>query len=231
MPENPSEIEALFPDGTSPENRMPAVSSLCSLGTKPHAMTGFLRQVLMEHFASPLNIKDPILRHRLQEMGCWKPTEGPEELESGILIESITKWLPTSSMQRISLVIKRNKWDWERVLPGDSDGDDYVQGHRFFYGFWSGSHTIFAIAQTGAEAETLATEVNQFLLFYSQEFVEMMNLHRFMPIGLDTLHQVKEVADHYVVPATVAYRAEEAWRLEPHAPRFKRMSFKASDLF
>lgn len=231
MPENPPDIEALYPEGSQPENRMPSVSALCSLGTRPHAMTGFLRQVLMEHFAHPNNIHDGILRYRLQEMGVWKPTEGPEELESSILIESITKWLPTTSMQRISLVLKRNKWDWEQVLPGNSDGDEYEQGRRFFYGFWRGSHTIFAIAQTGAEAETLATEVNQFLLFYAQEFVEEMNLHRFMPIGLDTLHQVKEVADHYVVPVTVAYRAEEAWELQPHAPRLKRISFKASDLF
>jgi hypothetical protein len=230
VPENPPEVEALFPEGFGPENRLPNVSSLCSYGTRPHAMTGFLRQVLMEHFASVTNIEDQIIRRKLEETGVWKPSENGEN-ESGIIIESITKWLPNTESQRPALVIKRNAWQWERVLPGDSDGDTYEQGHRFYFGFWSGSHTIFVLGQNGGEVELLATEVGRFMLRYASEFVEMMNLHRFVPVGVDTLHQLKEVADHYVVPVTVAYRAEEYWRLEPHAPRLKRMKFRASDMF
>lgn len=230
MPVNPPEVEAMFPTGYTPENRLPNVSSLCSYGTRPHAMTGFIRQMLMEHFAAATNIDDPIIRRRLQEIGAWKPSENGEN-ESGIIIESITKWLPNTASQRPALVVKRGAWQWERVLPGDSDGDDYVQGHRFYYGFWSGSHTVFVVGQAGAEVELLATEVYRFMLRYASEFVEMMNLHRFVPVGMDALHQLKEVADHYVVPVTVAYRAEEAWQLEPHAPRLKRMKFLASDMF
>lgn len=229
-PQNPPEIEALFPEGHSPENRLPRVSSLCSYGTRPHAMTGFFRQLLLDHYVDPANIEDPRLRYRLEEVGAWRPSE-QGEAPSGIIIESISKWQPNTAGQRHSLVIKRNAWQWDRVLPGDSNGDDYVTGFMEYMGFWRGSHTVFAIAGTGAEAETLAFETERFFLRYGPLIVEQMNLHRFVPVGMDALHKVEEVAEHYVVPVTVAYAAEERWRLEPFAPRLKRISFKASDLF
>lgn len=228
-PENSPEIEALFPEGSRPENRTGTVSSLCSTGTRPHAMTGFFRQFLIDHFVDPENIADPRIRRRLKDIGAWQDSE--QGAESGILIESHAKWQPNTSMQRPSLIIKRNAWNWDRVLPGDSDGDDYVTGDQFFMGFWRGSHTVFAIAQEGAEAEILATEVMQFFLRFGPTVVEQMNLHRFVPVGMDALHQVQEVADHYVVPVTVAYVAEEKWKIETWAPRLKRISFKTSDLF
>lgn len=229
-PLNPPEVEALFPEGVSPENRLPTISSLCSYGTRPLAMTGFFRQLLLDHYVDPKHIEDPKLRYRLEEVGAWKP--GPQgTVESGIVIESITHWKPETAMQRQSLVIKRNAWQWDRVLPGDSDGDDHVTGHQYYRGFWRGSHTVFAVAGTGAEAETLAFETQRFFLHFGPLIVEQMNLHRFVPVGMDALHKVEEVAEHYVVPVTVAYAAEEMWRIEPYAPRLKRISFKASDLF
>lgn len=232
-PENDPEVEALFPSDTQPENRTLQVSSICSYGTRPHAMTGFLRAFLTDHFCDPENTDDERIRRRLTDIGAWKPSEtrpGEETQKGGILIEPLTKWVPTESMQRQSLIIKRNSWNWDRVIIGDSDGDEFETGTETFMGFWRGSHTVFAIAQHGAEAEILATEVMRFMQRFGPAIVEQMNLHRFVPVGMDELHQIEEVADHYVVPVTVAYAAEERWSLTPWAPRLKRFTLRTSDL-
>jgi hypothetical protein len=229
-PLNSDEIEGLYPSGSTPENRINVASALCSYGTRPHAMTGFLRQLLLDHFVDPNNIEDPRIRRRLEDVGAWRPSENGENV-SGIIIESHTKWQPNTSMQRQSLVIKRDRWQWQRVGIGDFADEDSRDGFMYYRGFWQGSHTVLAIAGNGAEAELLGTEVMRFLLRYGAIIVAEMGLHRFIPIGMDTLHKVKEVADHYAVPVTVAYAAEESWRTEPQAPRLKRISFRASDLF
>lgn len=228
-PLNPPEIEALYPAEALPENRLPQVSSLCSYGTRPYAMTGFLRQLLLDHFVDADNIEDDKIRRRLKDMGAWRPSENGENA-SGIIIESVTKWQPNTSMQRPAILIKRNAMQWHRVLPGDADGEESRTGFLNFFGFWSGSHTVFAVAENGGEADLLGTEILRYFLHYGNAIVEMMDLHRFVPVGMEGLHKVEEVADHYAVPVTVAYMAEERWRLEPQAPRLKRITFKASDL-
>lgn len=229
-PDNPPDVEALFPEGSSPENRVPKVSALCSYGTRPHGMTGFLRQLLISHFADPDNIEDEKIRQRLNEMGAWRPSENGE-FRTGILIESLSKWQPADSDKRPAILISRQRWQWERQTIGDSDGETYRDGALHFYGMWSGSHVLFALAERGSEAEILATEVSRFCLHYGPVIVDQMNLHRFVPVGVDTLHELKEVAEGYAVPVAVAYMAEESWKLQPYAPRLKRIVFRASDLF
>ena len=89
---------------TTPEVRVERASSLCSLGMRPLLMTGFLRQLLMEHFAE----KDQIEDRRLEDY-LW--TSGAS---SNILIESITRWTPDQAGSRPALIIKRNGWRVER---------------------------------------------------------------------------------------------------------------------
>ncbi len=226
---NPPEVEALFPEGSQPEPRLRTVSSLCSTATRPHALTGFLKQLLTAHFADPDNIEDPMIRQQLLDAGAWKPSENGEHV-SGILIESITKWQPNDSGKRPAIVIKRNSWSWDRRYPGDCVGEEYQEGEDLFSGFWMGSHTLFALAQAGGEAELLGTEVSRFVLHYGKIVVEQMDLHNFALVQVDTLHELREANEGYAVPVTVAYAAEENWKLQPYAPRLKRIKFRASEL-
>lgn len=222
---NPDDTEDLFPQGTAPENKFPTVSSLCSFGMRPYVMTGFLRRLLIQHYADPETIAETTIRTRFRGTGAWTATEN-----TGLYVESITRWRPELAESRPGLVIKRNAWKWERVTIGSQAGAEYVEGQRWFHGFWHGSHTIFALADNPAEVELLANETVAMLLRYSPLIADEMELHRFIPVEIGVV-QIEESTKNYAVPMTFAYVAEENWILEVHAPRVKRIEFKRSDLF
>jgi len=222
---NPEDVEALFPAGSAPENRVDAISSLCSFGMRPHAMTGFLRQLLMQHYADPENIEDAVQRTRFREVGGWRATE-----QTGIYIESVTRGRSELTEKRPAILIKRNAWRWDRVTIGGQAGADALEGIQYFHGFWYGSHTVFAIAGNPAEAELLGTETLGTLLRYSPLITEQMGLHRFIPVEIGELAVVEESTKNYAVPLSFAYVAEENWQLETHAPRLKRFTFRRSGL-
>lgn len=226
---NPPEIEALYPSGSTPEPRLDKVSALCSYGMRPHVMTGVLRQLLLAHFSDPENIEEPRVRRQLEQLGAWKPSDNGLNA-GGILIESITRWQPATADKRPAVLIKRNKWGWQRLGIGDNTGSNVLDGSRSYAGFWEGSHTLFCLAPSGAETEFLATEVVKFLITFGPWIREQMNLFRFVVQEVGGAAEVQEVLQGYAVPVTVAYVAEEAWSLQPYAPRLKRIVLKASEL-
>jgi hypothetical protein len=226
---NPPEVEASFPPDSEPENRVPRVSALCSYGMRPHVMTGLLRQLLIGHFSDPQNVEEPRIRRHVEEITGWVP-EADGSNAGGILIESITRWLPNTADKRPAVIIKRNEWKWTRYGVGDKAHEDLYTGGSSYSGFWEGSHTLFCLAQHGAEAEFLAMEVVKFLILFSPMIRDQMNLHRFYVAGVGGVGEVQEVIQGYAVPITVTYVAEESWSIQPYVPRLKRIVFKASDL-
>jgi len=217
------------PDG-NPENRVPRVSSLCSYGMRPHVVTGLLRQLLITHFADPKNIEEPQLRQKFTDDNAWKPDNNGEQ-NSGILIESITRWTPNSSNKRPAVLIKRNAWKWQKIGIGDKAGVNVFEGTNNYAGLWEGSHTLYCLAAWGLETELLAMEVVKFLLHFSPWIREQMNFKKFYVAEVGGVGEVQEVVQGYAVPVTVAYVAEESWGLQPAAPRLKRIVLKASELF
>ncbi|NDD52760.1 hypothetical protein EBZ39_02580 [bacterium] len=228
-PLNPPEIEAQFPAGSAPENRIDKVSALCSYGMRPHVMTGLLRQLLITHFSDPANIDDARVRRIIEELGGWKPSDSGLN-QIGLLIESITRWNPTNSDKRPAILIKRNTWQWSRQVIGDHASADLALGATNYLGFWQGSHSLYCLAHHGGEAEFLATEVMKFLVTFGPIITDQMNLLRFYVSEIGGLAMVQEAAQGYVVPITVTYIAQELWELQPQVPRLKRIVFKASEL-
>jgi hypothetical protein len=226
---NPPEVDAQFPPGSEPENRVDKVSTLCSYGMRPHVMTGLLRQLLIGHFSDPSNIEEPRVRKHIQNLGAWQPVDSGLNA-GGILIESITRWLPQTADKRPAVLIKRNGWKWMRQGIGDSVGKNDYTGAAAYAGMWEGSHTLYCLSPNGAETEFLATEVVKFLINFSPLIRDQMDLHRFIVAEVGGIGEVQEVVQGYAVPVTVAYVAEEAWVLQPYVPRLKRIVFKASDL-
>lgn len=226
---NTPEEEAKFPAGSTPEVRVDKVSTLCSYGMRPHVMTGLLRQLLAGHFSDPDNIDEVRVRRMVAELGAWKPADNGIN-NGGIMVESITRWNPTNNDRRPAVLIKRNEWKWQRIGIGDKSGANPYTGSTSYTGMWEGSHTLYCLAQNGAETEYLATEVVKFLVNFSPLIVDQMSLMRFIVSGVGGVGEVQEVVQGFAVPVTVAYVAEEAWTLQPLAPRLKRIVFKASDL-
>ena len=226
---NPPEVDAQFPPDSAPENRVDKVSTLCSYGMRPHVMTGLLRQLLIGHFSDPSNIDEPRIRRHIQNLGAWQPVDNGVNA-GGILIESITRWLPETADKRPAVLIKRNGWKWSRQGIGDLSGQNEYTGATTYAGLWEGSHTLYCLSPNGAETEFLTTEVVKFLINFSPLIRDQMNLHRFMVAEVGGIGEVQEVVQGYAVPVTVSYVAEEAWTLQPYVPRLKRIVFKASDL-
>jgi hypothetical protein len=192
-------------------------------------MTGLLRQLLLAHFSDPQNIEEPRVRRQFEELGMWRPSDNGLNA-GGILIESITRWQPATADKRPAILIKRNAWQWQRQGIGDRASTNVYEGSSQYVGFWEGSHTLFCLAPSGGEIEFLATEVVKFIHQFAPWIREQMNLFRFLVSEVGGVGEVQEAVQGYAVPVTVAYVAEEAWSLQPYAPRLKRIVFKATDL-
>lgn len=218
-----------FPEDSLPENRVPKVSALCSYGMRPHVMTGFLRQLLIGHFADLNNIEDPRVRRHMEVVGGWQPEDNGAN-QAGILIESITRWTPNTADKRPAVLIKRNQWEWSSRVIGDKAVENIYTGETSYSGFWEGSHTLFCLSQNGAEAEFLSTEVVKFLILFSPMIRQQMDFFKFYVAQVGGVGEVQEVTQGYAVPVTVAYVAQETWATQPLVPRLKRIVFKASDL-
>src|SRR6516225_10135713 len=74
----------------------PTVSSICSKGWRPILITGLLRDLLVRHFSTPLNLTEFDLRKYV-----WKKDE-----RTGILIESIHRWRGDLVEKRPALILK-----------------------------------------------------------------------------------------------------------------------------
>lgn len=199
---------------TTPEIRIEKASSVCSLGMRPLLMTGFLRQVLMEHFAEKDHIEDRSLHDYL-----WTSDAG-----SDILVESITRWNPEQAGARPALIIKRNGWRVERRgIDNRLMGFGSMDGSDAYTTFMSGSHTIFCLSLAGGECEKLAAEVYRHLVSFSSYIRRELDLHRFAVTEVGPLSELEESEEHYAVPISIAYTHEESWTVIPHAPKLKRV--------
>ena len=193
------------------------ISSVCSLMPRPIVLTGFLRDVLIRHFADVNSIEDPALRHLV-----WSNTMGA----SNILIESVHRWLPQYTEQRPGVIIKRNAYQNRRIgignkhqgPPADKRGDPHYST------MWVGSHTLFCIGGTGAQAEVLATEVQRELTEFAQHYARQMHLHRFQVVEVGAVGELEEATENFVVPVTVGYAYMENWVVSQQAPTLHHVS-------
>lgn len=190
----------------------PNPSAVASLGMRPYLMTGFLRQFLAQHFTDATQVEDPDLRSLL-----WRADN-----TTGIVIESATRWDPDQVEQRPAIIIKRHAWQVQRLGIDDRMmGQHELEGCERHALLITGAHTLFCIDETAAAAEKLAIEVFLEIMSFASQIRKWLELHRFVPVQIDEPQQLEESAQHYGVPITLAYAAEESWTIRPHAPPLK----------
>lgn len=223
--DNPPEIEALYPDDSAPEPRMGKLGALCSFGLTPRAMTGFIVQIMRQHFCDATNIHNHFLRGVLQKHGVWNAGE-----TTGLYVEDVAVWRPELTEARPAIVTKEGDWQWRRVGIGDQAGQTWQTGKQFFGGLWQGTHTVFALGNEPAETQILGNEVAKVLLWYSQRIMADLGLHRFVMVSIGALRKLKESKDNYVVPISIAYVKWESWSLQEEAPRLKRIVLDVTEL-
>ncbi len=200
-----------------PETRAPLPSVLCSLGPRPHIVTGYLRQWFIDHFSVRNRIENPQLFTKL-----WSAVPTDTEIE----IESVTRWKPQTTEFRPAVIVARN--DWKVLRFGINDmmmGDKWVlnPGIDYFAVAAEGSHTLFCVSSDPLEAELIGTEVYRETLEFGHRARADMALQRFQTLGLGKVFEIEEARQNYAVPVTVAYAAMEYWRVVPYTPFLKRI--------
>jgi hypothetical protein len=180
------------------------ISTLCLRGWRPILIDGFLRDILIRHFADPINIEDIDIKPFI-----WK-----DDASSAILIESIFRFLAESAERRPAIIIKPNSIQNLRLAIADGGiGVDHL-GRRMFNTFWVGSHTLFCIGGSGGASQILATEAQRQITEFAPCVVARLELLRLQVVEVGSPVQVVEAREDYATPVTVGWAYQESWVLE-----------------
>lgn len=202
--------------GDPSQSTVPTLSSLCvSLG-RPFVMTGLLRDILTRKFSNADNIEDPDLKGLLWKSGT----------ATNILIESAHRWVPAFAERRPAVILKRNTCQNLRRGVGDQRLGPHVdsEGHEHYVTYWVGSHTLFCIGGTGAQAEILGSEVQRELTEFGPVIRRKMGLLQFQVLQIGAVAKLEEAQENFVVPITVGWAFEERWVLRYEAPLLRHIS-------
>jgi hypothetical protein len=190
---------------------------------------------MQEHFSDANKIENRALRDNVFVPEPVDTTEGT--YATGILIDPIYKWNPRRFSKRPAIYIKRNELEIQRLgindgmtvgLGRDENGNlKTYEGDKHEVGVL-GSHTLFSIGRSGAEAEVLASEVFREVQHFAPVLRGDLKLHRLVIAGYTDVQQVEEYDQHFVVAVTVGWAYIEAWRLIPQAPWLKSLAINVT---
>jgi hypothetical protein len=189
------------------------LSSLCALLPRPVILNGFYRDFLTRHFQTDL------VEHKELHDLMWRDTE-----RSNILIEMNTRWDPKQTGKVPAVIIKRNSYENVRLGIDDRNQGYPSDGKEHFLTLWSGSHTLFCIGGTGAQAEYLASEVQRELTEFGPTIRKWLNLIKFRVLTFGEPSELEEATENFVVPVTVGCVYPEEWVIDPNSPRLAKIS-------
>jgi hypothetical protein len=191
-----------------------AISDLCTAMPRRLLVSGILIWWMRQHFTNPLNIENQFLQTAL-----WTD----DITTTGISIDSVFRYNPAMTEFRPGVFIKPGPWKVirygidDRKLVGtlrDSCGTIKMPTYNTML---QGSHTLFCIAGESAEVEILATEVYRELMQFGPAVRRVFNFLRFQVSDIGEPAILEESKEHFVVPVSVAYGAQEVWKLCPPA--------------
>lgn len=181
---------------------------------RPLIVQGMLLSWMQTHFSQPHYIEEPLLKTQ----ALWNE----DETLSSILIESVFRWKPSTTEQRMAVLLKRGPWKIiRRGIDDRKMGSTPPSGNPQYVTYIQGSHTLFCLSNAPAECEILATEVYREMVEFGPLFRSLFSLHRFVVTDVGELSIVEEARQNFVIPVTVAYAAEETWEIVKQAPVLK----------
>jgi hypothetical protein len=213
------------------------VSSLCTTGHVANVITGVWVRVLREHFSNSANLEfngiNALGREELEQYIWAGDGQGnADATKTRIQIDSVLRYNAQDVQRRPALYVKRNTFQTQRLGIRDGftlgprrtpeGGIERVQG-EYKARILLGSHTVFCVGGSGAEAELLGMEVFSHLVGFSQILREDLKLHRLEVTEVGEAAVLDEAVERFVVPVTVAYAAIPAWRVDVVAPWLKTL--------
>jgi hypothetical protein len=202
----------------APYNLDADTSSLLSTGIRPQILTGVFVRLLARKFAIPEGIHDPRLRGYI-----WDK----DARSSRILIVPVHAWHADVAQTRPALVVKRNRLAPRQIglrdgaaVPGWNTNQVPANMETQTMAM-EGSHTIFAIARSSAEAELLGTEIYIDLVHFGQVIRRDLGLHRFRISEVGPVSILEEEKEAFAVPVTAAYSYVDDWSVIAETPLFK----------
>lgn len=185
----------------------------------PLLITGLFRDLLTRHFAAAESMEDEALRSLV-----WTPTATTTK----IVIEANTRWTPQLAGSRPSIIIKRNDHQRQKLSIGDREFVGAPQMVERYTAMWSGSHTLFALAQEAAMSEYIAFEaanqIDQFCPILRRAF----RFHQLQVSAVGAPSKVKESHEHWAVPISVTYSYERPWTLASERPALRSVQLTTS---
>lgn len=198
-----------------------APSALEFMTVTPQVITGVLLWVARSHFSDSKNIVSSAIRDFV-----YTPTQ-----DTGITIESATRWDPRQVESRPAIYIKRDVWQnrhgyvsidnrYQSRVPeaGSPDSGDRYEA------IVQGRHTMVCVARTGAEAEDLGSEVFFRLLEFTPVIRKDFNFHKFTVDELGQSAKLEESSEHWAVPVSVSYTIAHGWLIRMLGPYMKSVS-------
>lgn len=181
----------------------------CGYGDNPLTITEVLVTWLRSHFSDARRFDNDKPNEAIVNF-VWKPGK-----DTGIIIESASRWVPTATEHRPALIVKRNAWKRLKLGIGDRRlGDGDTESLVPYETAWDGSHTIFCITNNGPDTELLAVEVFKELVEFSQIVRSLLNLRYLSVQEVGELSLLEEARENFVVPITISYGYNSVWTVK-----------------
>lgn len=156
-----------------------------------------------------------------------------DNTKTKIQIQPIWAYNLQDIQNRPALYVKRNSMKTQRLgindglgvkVTRDADGKVlHVGGEKHAIAVL-GSHTIFCVGNTGAEAELLGAEVFNHLVGFAPILRAELHFHRLLVMEMGEIALLEEFDDHFVIPVVVAYAFTRSWQIIQVAPWLKTLS-------
>jgi hypothetical protein len=193
-------------------------------------MTGVILDIMRRHFQDG-NIVDPDAKGKV-----WTDTN-----DTGIFIEPVTKFAGIAGQnvqQRPAILVKRNSFKPLKLSIGDryhgtgvattaQPGVEYVVDSSERFGvLMTGSHTLFCIGKSGAEAEVIGTEAFFELVEFKQLIRKDIGLTKFEIMDMSEPKLLEESKEHWVTVIPVTYAFRHDWKLRSEGMVFKTIQLE-----
>jgi hypothetical protein len=220
------------------------VTSVCTTRHSSNILTGIFIRSLRDHFSNPNNLE--FNGANLLGLGAIElqnyvyaelPDGQPDLSKTMIQIKAVWEYNSQDIQRRPALYVQRNAQQTRKLAIGDGftaapntspDGTVRNIPGRYQTRAILGSHTVFCVGGSGAEAELLGQEVFNHFHMFAQTFRREFRLHQFVATEIQPVSLLDEFDKHFVVPVVLGYVTMPSWRVDVEAPWLKTVAISVN---